>query len=303
MPLRLLCIVGPTAIGKTKLAVRLAEHWHSEIISVDSRQVYRGLDIGTGKDLADYSINGKTVPYHMIDITSPEVAYTVYEYQQAVYHLLEWFLKKDDYAEGKKPIILCGGSGLYLEAVLKGYRIPSVPEDSAFRNSLSEVKLAELDKMLLTTAPHLYQLTDKSSSKRIIRALEVARAGGVLQEENFVPISFEHEILCLQLPREELYARIAKRLDQRLKEGLIEEVEQLASMLSSLRLSQLGMEYREISQYLDGQCSRAQMRENLFREICRLSRRQQTWFKGMPRRALPMRTIESWDENNLLSLL
>lgn len=288
------CVVlcGPTASGKTRLGVRIASWLGSDILSADSRQVFRGMDIGTGKDLAEYENNGSPVPYHLIDIADPSTIYSLWDYQQDFYAAF-----KKLRASGKHPVVV-GGTGLYIEAVLKNYRIADVPEDVELRRELMEQPSEELLNRLKSLDPSLMKQTDVSSKKRIVRALEIAIYGqdheirwGIPDPPEIVPL-----ILTVEIPRPVLRERIRHRLESRLAEGMIQEVEGLvANGVSSERLKLFGMEYGHIGRYLAGEITRERMVEELFVAICHLAKRQATWFRGMERRGLPVRWIHGAD--------
>ena len=275
-------VCGPTASGKTSLAVRLAHRFDGEIISADSRQVYRGLDIGSGKDLHEYTVEGKPVPYHLIDIADPHEIYTLHHYQHDCYRVLN-----EIRGRGTLPI-LCGGTGLYIEAVLRGYSLPEVPENRALRNRLRTCSREELEEMLRGLDTGRLHRTDLSSRKRIIRAIEIVTSGK--NEAPDLPTnpprpSIVPLILCTRFKRAELHERISRRLAARLDEGMIGEVAALRETgVPDERLLMLGMEYRHITLHLRDATDYDTMVENLRRSIFHLAKRQETWFRGMERR-------------------
>lgn len=284
--MKLLVIAGPTATGKTALAAALAHRLGTEVLSVDSRQVYRGLDLGTGKDLDEYRKFSPPVPYRLIDIADPREAYSLFQYQEACYAALE-----DLAARGREAAVLAGGTGMYLEAVLRRFRIANVPENPALRESLAGLSRESLEARLREASPAVAARTDMSSRKRILRGLEIAAAGedSVSREPR---IAWEHRVFVTALDRAELRARIDARLDARLKAGLIAEVEGLlAAGLPRARMDVLGMEYREIAAYLAGEKDRERMIADLRHEIHMLAKRQETWFRGMPRRGIPVEAV------------
>jgi len=291
-PINCVVLCGPTASGKTRLGVQIASWLGSDILSADSRQVFRGMDIGTGKDLAEYENKGNPVPYHLIDIADPAAIYSLWNYQQDFYAAFKVLR-----ASGKHPVVV-GGTGLYIEAVLKNYRIADVPEDVELRRELMEQSSEQLLRRLEALAPSFVEQTDVSSKKRIVRSLEVALYSqhheirwGIPDPPEIVPL-----ILAIQIPRPELKERIRHRLESRLAEGMIQEVEGLvAGGVSSERLKLFGMEYGHIGRYLAGATTREQMVEDLFLAICHLAKRQATWFRGMERRGLPVRWIHGAD--------
>lgn len=278
----LIVVCGPTAAGKTALAVALAARLGSSIISCDSRQVYRGLDIGTGKDLHEYYAEGKPVPYYLIDIVDPTVVFTLYDYQKAFYSVF------NEVGQSGIPILV-GGTGLYMEAVLKGYLIPQVPEDAQLREHLMLQDHAVLVEQLRNGDAKLFSRTDLTSKKRVIRALEVALKGGGMCSEAVSPPEIRPFIIGTQWDRVVLRERIDLRLAIRLEQGMIEEVRNLrAAGISDERLVLLGMEYRYSTNYLRGELTIAEMTVQLRHRIHQFAKRQETYFRGMQRRGLPI---------------
>jgi len=279
----ILVICGPTASGKTAYGVQTALRYTGEILSVDSRQVYRNMNIGTGKDLQEYSIGGKTIPYHLIDIADPAEMYTLWHFQKDFYEAFRTVREKN-----RLPIAV-GGTGLYLEAVLKNYQIPNVPEDVALRQELMSESKEKLRELLRGLSEELCAKTDMSSKKRIVRSIEIAR-----YEKNHAvrwghgnPPQFKPLILVVTLPREVLRMRIKRRLEQRFAQGMVEEVKELIDRgISEERLNLFGLEYKYISAFLYGRLSFQEMKDTLYQHICRFAKRQDTWFRGMPRRGL-----------------
>ncbi len=293
----LIVIAGPTASGKTRLGVALAHRLGSEIVSADSRQVYRGLDLGTGKDLAEYTATDPPIPHHLIDVAEPEEIFTLFHYQRAVYDILS-----ERPAEAP-PLIMVGGTGLYIEAVLKGYRIANVPENPTLRAALMPKDPRQLVTQLQREDPDLYSRTDCSSHKRVVRALEIVAYGREHELHTSEPPAtpLRPLIFCVRIERSKLHERIRQRLDQRLGAGMVQEVEGLlARGLSHERLAMLGMEYREIASYLAGAKSYDDMRDTLEREIRRLAKRQDTWFRGLERRGLKTHWIAGDDLETIL---
>lgn len=288
------CIVicGPTASGKTRLGVRVGSWLGGEILSADSRQVYRGMDIGTGKDLEEYENDGNPVPYHLIDVAEPSEIYSLWDYQQDFYAAFGKLR-----GAGTLPVVV-GGTGLYIEAVLKNYRIPDVPENVGLRRELMQQPAEKLVGHLEALDPSLLEQTDVTSKKRVVRSLEIAIHAqdhevqwGIADSPEIVPL-----ILAIRIPRSELKERIRRRLESRFEEGMVEEVGRLVDAgLSRDRLDQLGMEYGHIGRYLAGEKSRETMIEELFIAICQLAKRQATWFRGMERRGLPITWIDAAD--------
>ena len=283
----LVAVIGPTASGKTSLAAALAHEWDAEIISGDSRQVYRGMDIGTGKDLGDYVVDGKPIPYHLIDIVEPGYKYNVFEYQRD-------FLKayEDIRRRGRLPI-LCGGTGLYVEAVLKGYRLLPVPENPSLRMSLADKSLEELTA-LLSTYKTLHNTTDVDTVKRAIRAIEI--------EEYYrhVPVTecsfpqLNSLIIGVSIERELRRRKITERLHRRLEEGMVDEVRGLlAKGVTPDSLIYYGLEYKYLTQYVIGELSYDEMVRGLEIAIHQFAKRQMTWFRGMERRGFNIHWIDA----------
>ena len=294
MSLGVLAIVGPTASGKTRLGVEVAHRLGSEIVSADSRQVYRGLDIGTGKDFDEYAAVSPPVPFHLIDVADPEEVYSLFRFQQDCYGVLRELAARAPFADGETPVVLVGGSGLYVEAVVREFRLADVPENPELRNRLRSRDREELAAELENRCPDLAVETDVSSKRRIIRALEIAehRESRPLRygEPPGLPLRFQ--VFGVDVPREELRRRIGLRLRARLDEGMVEEVQELLDRgLDPGRLDDLGLEYREITAYLMGKKTREKMVSDLEVAIGRFAKRQQTWFRGMERRGVPIRWI------------
>lgn len=302
MTIRLLVLVGPTACGKTGLAVDLAHAIGSEIVSADSRQVYRGLDIGSGKDLDEYRRVSPPVPYHLIDVADPRTVYSVFRYQEDCYRLLREKAGEPRYAEGL-PLLLVGGTGLYVEAVLRGFRIANVPEDAELRDRLMRRDHDDLLRELEQVDSELAGRTDCSSKKRVVRALEIAhhaRTAPVRYSEP-PPVAIERAVFVVDLPHDALERRIEARLHARFEQGLIDEVRGLLDAgVTPERMNLLGLEYREVTAYLTGAKSEPQMRHDLLRGIRRLAKRQRTWFRGLPRRGIDVEWIRPDETDRLL---
>jgi tRNA dimethylallyltransferase len=287
------CIViaGPTATGKTALAVDVAHALGSEIFSMDSRQVYRGLDLGTGKDLEEYQRVTPAIPYHLIDIVEPSEVYSLFRFQADCYAALEEFRKKKG---NNTPPILVGGTGLYLEAILKRYDIAQVPENPALRAELSERNLEDLTLELGVRSPELRDRTDLSNKRRVVRALEIAlsQPTGEIPRSRLPEWTLKPVVFVTQWDRAALHTRIAERLQARLAAGMVEEVQHLRDKgLSWDRLNDLGMEYRQIAALLRGEKTRDAMETDLLHEIRQLAKRQETWFRGMERRGIQVHFI------------
>ena len=298
MTLHVAVVVGPTATGKTRLGVEVAHRLGSEILSADSRQVYRGLDLGTGKDLEEYAAVTPAVPYHLIDIADPAEVFTVFDFQQACFDVLRQLARRPEVASGEVPPVMVGGSGLYVEAVLRGYRIADVPEDPELRTRLRGIPVDALRERLESLAPELARRTDMTSSKRVIRALEIAAAAGTrgvpCSRPLGLPVRFS--VFGIRVARNALRRRIAERVDDRLARGMVDEVRRLREQgLSWQRLDMLGLEYREIARHLRGEAGLAEMRDRLAVRIGQFAKRQDTYFRGMERRGVPIQWIAAGD--------
>ena len=303
MTVRLLIIVGPTAVGKTRLGVEVAQALGSEILSADSRQVYRGLDLGTGKDLEEYAAVDPPIPYHLIDVADPQEIYTLFRFQQDCYEVIRLLAKEDGYGSGRVPLVMVGGSGLYVEAVVRDYRIADVPEDSELRQRLRRRGREELVERLRRTDPDRAVGPDLSSRERVIRALEIAAAEQRGPVPTSVPLGLELEcrVFGVRIDRSTLRRRIRTRLEDRLSDGMVDEVRTLLDAgISPERLERLGLEYREIGAYLAGSKNRRQMVDDLATAIGRFAKRQETWFRGMERRGTPVTWIEPGDATRIL---
>ena len=304
MSLHVVAIVGPTACGKTRLGVEVAHCLGSEIVSADSRQVYRGLDIGTGKDLAEYAEVDPPIPYHLIDVADPEQVYTLFRFQQDCYRALRGLASRSPFADHSVPVIMVGGSGLYVEAVVRGYRLADVPNNADLRTRLDARNLEHLVGELKQRWPDFAVETDVTSKRRVIRAFEIAE----FREKHPVPYSeppgvpLRFSVFGIKIARQELRRRIGLRLRARLEEGMVKEVQGLLDRgLGPGRLEDLGLEYREVAAYLLGKKSREEMISDLESAIGRFAKRQQTWFRGMERRGTPIRWIEAHDVDSVIS--
>ncbi len=274
---KIVVVTGPTATGKTALAIKLADYFAGEIISVDSRQVYRGMDVGTGKDLEDYEIDGKIIPYHLIDIADPCYAYNLMEFcrdaRSAVRKISE---------AGHLPI-LSGGTAMYLNALLSGFTLPGAPPDEGKRQELISKTVEELDELLKNTSPELFaKLKDHNNRTRLLRALEKAKAPERIPE--LPPLKLESLILGVYFSRKTVHQRIESRLDARLRNGMVEEIENLHNNgVSWERLDFLGLEYRYVAEYLQGKTNFQEMRDKLLIKIRQFAKRQDIWFRKMER--------------------
>ena len=276
-PYNTLVVLGPTASGKTALGVQLAAAYNGEIISADSRQVYRGLDSGAGKDLDEYVIDGRAIPYHLIDIADLDTEFSVFDYQQHFYACFEDLRRRN-----VLPVVV-GGTGLYLEAALQGYRMVAAPENAELRAQLSDLPDKAIIARLRALKPDLHNITDTVDRERTIRAIQIAeytRRHPPPPAPDIRPL-----ILGTRWPREELHRRIDARLRARLDTGLIEEVQGLLDAgVSPERLRNLGLEYRYVTDFLEG-CikNRNDLRQKLAAAIANFAKRQLTWFRRMER--------------------
>ncbi len=298
----LITIIGPTASGKTAFAAALAARLDTEIISGDSRQVYRSMDIGTGKDLADYVVDGKQIPYHLIDICNPGDKYNVFEYQHDFHKAFEEIRKK-----GKLPI-LCGGTGMYIESVLRGFKLLDVPQNPALRESLKGKSLAELEQ-ILASYKVLHNKTDVDSAQRAIRAIEIEEfyKTEAPDKREYAPIN--SLIIGVDIDRELRREKISRRLRARLDEGMVDEVRAiLATGVKPEDLIYYGLEYKFLTLYIIGQLTYDEMVSQLEIAIHQFAKRQMTWFRGMERRGLHIHWFDATlptDEkiNNVLALI
>lgn len=283
----LIAILGPTASGKTPFAASLAAELHTEIISADSRQIYRGMDIGTGKDLADYTIGDRKIPYHLIDIVEPGYKYNVFEYQRD-------FLKAYETVKSKGCVpILCGGTGMYLEAVLKGYRLLPVPENSELRARLADKSIEELTE-ILQGYKTLHNVTDVDTAKRAIRAIEIEEyyRHTAVDERPFPALN--SLIIGVDIDRELRREKISRRLRARLDEGMVDEVRRLLDQgLSPDDLIYYGLEYKYLTLYVIGKLTYEEMLSGLETAIHQFAKRQMTWFRGMERRGFTIHWIDA----------
>lgn len=283
----LITILGPTASGKTPLAAALADKLGTEIISGDSRHVYRRMDLGTGKDLVDYVVDGRPVPYHLIDIVEPGYKYNVFEYQRD-------FLKAYEAisAKGKLPV-LCGGTGMYIESVLKGYRLLPVPENPELRASLEGKSLEELTD-ILKRYKKLHNSTDVDTAKRAVRAIEIEEYYKQQPPEYRKFPSLKSLIIGVDIDRELRREKITRRLKQRLEEGMVEEVRGLlAEGIPAENLIYYGLEYKFLTQYAIGELSYEEMFHQLETAIHQFAKRQMTWFRGMERRGFTIHWLDA----------
>lgn len=282
----LIVVTGPTASGKTVLAVQIARQTDGEIISADSRQVYRRMDIGTGKDLAEYG----DVPYHLIDICEPGTKYNLHLYVKDFHNALADITRR-----GKQPVV-CGGTGLYLETVLSGVRLPDVPENTSLREKLSGKSLHELTE-ILSSYKKLHNTTDVDTVKRAIRAIEIEEYYSTHPMEaraasKAAATPLPHKLFLIDIPRNLRRERISKRLRQRLDNGMVQEIEGLLKEgIPAEDLIYYGLEYKYVTLYVTGRLSFEEMHRLLEIEIHQFAKRQMTWFRGMERRGFTFSKI------------
>ena len=291
---KMITILGPTASGKTSLAAALAARIDAEIISADSRQVYRGMTIGTGKDLDDYRQGDRVIPYHLIDICEPGTKYNLFQYQQD-FHLIY----NNIVARGVRPI-LCGGTGLYIESVLKGYALSPVPQNQALRDKLADKSLAELTEMLedLKRRNHsvMHNRTDVDTAQRAIRAIEIETYNLEHPTDNRTLPPIDSVIIGVDINREERRRKITQRLKQRLEEGMVDEIRQLLDRgIAPEDLIYYGLEYKFVTEYVIGKTSYEEMFRQLEIAIHQFAKRQMTWFRGMERRGFTIHWIDALD--------
>lgn len=268
------------------MAAEVAYRLGGEVISADSRQVFRGMDLGTGKDLADYTVHGTEVPYHVIDICDPAEEYNAYRFMGD-------FLKAYNsiVSRGRVPI-MCGGTGMYLDAVIRGYHLADAPVDEEYRASIAACSDEELTERLASYIS-LHNHTDTETRERLVRALEIQEFAQRHPEAYIHMPEMEHCVFGVSFPREEIIARIEKRLRRRLDEGMTDEVQRLLEEgVSAERLMKFGLEYRHVTRYLLGQCTEEEMFRDLFTDIRRFAKRQMTWFRRMERNGVDINWID-----------
>lgn len=295
----LITILGPTACGKTRLAVALCYYIDGEVISADSRQVYRGMDLGTGKDLSDYVYKNKKIPYHLIDIIDAGKKYHVFQYKQDFYKAYNDILNRN------KKVVLCGGSGMYIEAILRNYELIEVPENIELRKKLESYTLEELTT-ILKTYKKLHNKTDVDTKKRAIRAIEIAEYYKTHNIQSQSNNQLRSLTIGLTLEREKRREKISLRLKHRLQNGMIDEVKQLLdSGISPEDLIYYGLEYKYITEYLQGKYTYEEFYKKLEIAIHQFAKRQMTYFRGMERRGIKIYWLNAEDsiEVNLQKIL
>lgn len=282
-------MLGPTASGKTRLACDLAYVLDAEIISLDSRQVYKGLDIGTGKDLGTYTVQGKEIPYHLIDVCEPEQQFYLHDFIRELKLCFEQVLEK------KKIPVLCGGTGLYLDALRKDFSFTQIPEDHKLRQELNQLSKEELLVQLNAMPESSSRHVDRNSQKRIIRGIEVARYLSKNQvEPDFPEDKYKPLYLGIRIDTYENRNNIRERLIQRLQSGMVDEAEGLLKNgVSHERLQELGLEYKYLSYYLQNKITKTELTEQLYTAICQYAKRQMTWFRKMEKEEVKIQWLEA----------
>ena len=295
----MIVILGPTASGKTRLAVRLAKDMGSEIISADSRQVYRGMDIGTGKDLKEYVVDGMAVPYHLIDVVDPDYEFNVFEFQQRFFGCFSEISSR-----GIIPIMV-GGTGLYIESVIMGYRMIEVPENCVLREELEKADMQALSGRLLRVHPTVHNTTDLLDRKRIMRAIEIREFKKLHEHENGDSFPLvTPRVIGVRWERSILRQRITNRLKERMRRGMVEEVKKLnESGIAWDKLDFFGLEYRYVGLYLQNKMSYDGMFEKLNARIHQFAKKQETWFRRMERKGIKIHWISGNDYNSIKTLL
>lgn len=288
----MITILGPTASGKTELAAHLAYELDAEIISADSRQVYRRMDIGTGKDIDDYTVNGRRIPYHLVDICEPGTKYNLFRYQQ------DFHAAYEDIRKRNKVPVLCGGTGLYIESVLKGYSLSPVPQNPELRMSLEGKSLEELTRILedlkTKTGSVMHNTTDVDSCQRAVRAIEIETYNLHTPLERRVMEPMDSLVIGVSIERELRRKKISDRLTARLKNGMVDEIRGLLKGgVSAEDLMYYGLEYKYVTLYVIGKLSYDEMYRQLEIAIHQFAKRQMTWFRGMERRGTEIHWIDA----------
>ncbi|GAB4334042.1 MAG: tRNA (adenosine(37)-N6)-dimethylallyltransferase MiaA [Bacteroidales bacterium] len=280
----LVVITGPTASGKTRLAALVADRLDSEVISADSRQVYRGMNLATGKDFDDYRVGNRQVPFHLVDIAEPGYHYNLFEFKRDFYRIYHK-LRADD-----KIPVLCGGTGLYIEAIIRKYDLPQVPENPAFREEVADLPDEVLIERLKKIRP-LHNKTDIETRERLLRAIEIAEYTNAHPDERHDP-ELRPAVFVVRYERAESRQRITQRLYQRLEAGMVNEVKELLQRgLTPRQLDYYGLEYRYLTRYVTGELSYDEMVRKLNTAIHQFAKRQMTWFRGMERRGVEVQWI------------
>ena len=293
MNFNLITLLGPTASGKTKLASIISEKFNCEIISADSRQVYRKMDIGTGKDLEDFK--SRNINYHLIDIVEPDEEYNLFRFQNDFYSSFEKIKSRN------KIPLLVGGTGMYLSAILQNYQLPDADHSTAEYDQLNSLSDEELKKILLKVKPKLHNVTDLKDKERIIRAIIIERA---VKSDKHSRSKINSLTLGTDLSRELIKKKITERLEHRLNSGMIAEVKNLLeSGLSQKKLDYLGLEYRYISRYVVGEINYNDMFQKLNSAIYNFAKRQMTWFRKMEREGVEIFWFNPFEVDSILSFI
>ena len=292
---KLVVVLGPTASGKTLFAVNLAQHYNGEIISADSRQIYRGMDIGTGKDLDEYKINDQIIPYYLIDIINPQDNYSVYDYKNDFLKTYKKISKQNNLA------ILCGGTGLYIESILLDYKMSDAPPNLELRNQLENKTLSELIEEIKINHISSYDINFHVTKRRIIRTIEIVLYDNKnIDNKKNSTAQINSLVLGIKLERDIVLKNIKRRLETRLNEGMIDEVKKLIDKgLTLERLKYFGLEYKFIGEYLFNQISYNSMKEKLNFAINRFAKRQMTFFRRMEKRGVNINWIDSDDSSKI----
>jgi tRNA dimethylallyltransferase len=295
----IITILGPTATGKTRLAVHIAAHVGGEIISADSRQVYVGMNIGTGKDLDEYVIDKRQIPYHMIDIIKPETNFSVFDFQKAFYCRFA-----EIGARGAFPV-LAGGTGLYIDSVLRGYELIETPENPTLRAELSSLSMDDLEKRLRLLTDKLHNVSDLQSRQKTIRTIEIHEYKKSHPEICSKPRPTIRSLnIGTLIERDENRQRIRKRLRERIETGMIDEARTLRSAgLAWERFAYFGLEYKFLALHLQGELSRDEMEERLAMQIGRFAKRQRTWFRRMERHGVKIHWLAPGDFDGAMTLI
>jgi len=292
----LITILGPTATGKTKLAARLANELNGEIISSDSRQVYKYMNIGTGKDLKDYIIEGQTISYHLIDIAEPTEEYNLYRFT------IDFYNAYNKIKEKKKTPFLVGGTGLYVSSIIQNYKLKQADFNSLRRKELEELSEPQLRELLLYLKPNPHNITDQTEKERIIKAILIEESNKDALNKNIQPPNSLN--IGIKLQRDEIRKRITKRLEERLNEGMMEEVKDLLKRgVTFEKLAYFGLEYKYLGLHLEGKLNYDEMFQKLNTAIHRFAKRQMTWFRKMEREGVKINWIDGNDFNLVLSFI
>ncbi len=296
MRYQLITVLGPTAVGKTQLAVKLAYRFNGEIISADSRQVYKRMDIGTGKDLSEYFYKGKQIRYHLIDLVEPAEEFNLFLFQKKFFEAFNEIISK-----GKIPFLV-GGTGLYLSSVLQGYNLPEVEFDEKRIAELKKIDIETLRKKLLSLNPNLHNKTDLQNIDRLVKAIIIAekRPANLTDEKRRV----SSLVIGIKVENKILRKRIEERLERRLKGGMIEEVENLlAEGITHEKLRAFGLEYKYVSMYLQKEINYNDLFQKLSTAIYKFAKRQMTWFRKMEREGVKINRIEGADYETAKQLI